>query len=217
MILVECRASAIALAFLAVPIIAQVASAPDKSFGDPIPQIAKPIQVEVEMVLVPVTDLEDRPMMDLQKDNFRLFENNVEQEILDFSHEDAPISLGLIFDTSGSMADKIDKARQAALQILKTANPQDEFFLVNFSGHAKLASAFTSSIEELHNRMISTRPKGSTALLDAIHLGMKQMKNARYRRHALVVISDGGDLAQRVENSKGVEGSGLPVLRDRNL
>ena len=145
------------------------------------------------LVNVTVTDLDDRPMMDLQKDNFRLFENNVEQEILDFSHEDAPISIGLIFDTSGSMADKIDKARQAALQILRAGNPDDEVFLVSFAGRAKLTSGFTSNIAELQNRMMSDKPKGATALLDAIHLGMKQMKNARYRRRALVVISDGGD------------------------
>jgi Ca-activated chloride channel family protein len=145
------------------------------------------------LVNVTVTDFNDRLMISLQKDTFRLFENNVEQEILAFSEEDAPVSIGILFDMSGSMADKIDKARLAVLQILKTANPQDEFFLVSFSYRAELTSGFTSNIAELQNRMMSKEPKGSTALLDAIHLGMKQMKNARYRRRALVVISDGGD------------------------
>jgi Ca-activated chloride channel family protein len=183
-----------AVAFLALPNIAQV-DGPSNTSRHANPQFPKPIQVDVEMVLVnvTVTDLDGRPMTGLQKDNFQLFENNVEQEILDFSHEDSPISIGLIFDTSGSMADKIDKTRQAVVQILKTANPQDEFFLVSFASRAKLTSGFTSDIAELQSRMTSQKPKGSTALLDAIHLGMKQMKNARYRRRALVVISDGGD------------------------
>jgi Ca-activated chloride channel homolog len=155
----------------------------------------KAIHVDVELVLVnvAVTDPEDRLVTTLQKENFRLFEDNVEQEIVTFSHEDAPISVGLIFDVSGSMADKVDRTRQAALQILKTANPEDEFFLVTFDAHAKLRTGFTSNVEELRDRMILIKPRGPTALLDAIHLGMKEMKNARYRRHALIVVSDGGD------------------------
>jgi Ca-activated chloride channel family protein len=183
-----------AVAFLPPPGIAQVDGRSDTSRAS-IRQFPKPIQIEVEMVLVnvTVTDPDDRPMMDLQKDDFRLFENNVEQEILDFSHQDAPVSIGILIDMSGSMADKIDKARPAVLQILKTANPQDEFLLVSFADHAKLTSGFTSNIAELQNSMMSNKPKGSTALLDAIHLGMKQMRNAKYRRRALVVISDGGD------------------------
>jgi len=153
------------------------------------------IRVNVEMVLVNVgvSDPGDQPVVNLQKDNFRLFEDKVEQEIISFSHEDAPASIGIIFDTSGSMRDKIDRSREAALQILKTANSQDEFFLITFSEIAELRSAFTSDIEALESRLMSIKPRGATALLDAIHLAMQQMKKARYRRCALVIVSDGGN------------------------
>ena len=166
--------------------------------------LVKPIQINVEMVLVnvAVTDFEDRLVLGLHKDNFRLFENEAEQEILTFSQEDSPMSIGLLFDLSTSMIDKIDKARQAALQILKTANPADQFFLVSFSDHAELTSGFTSDLQELQSRMLLTVPKGHTALLDAIHMGTEEMKNARYRRRALLVISDGGDNHSRYHESR---------------
>jgi Ca-activated chloride channel family protein len=166
--------------------------------------LVKPIQINVEMVLVnvAVTDFEDRLVLGLHKDNFQLFENEVEQEILTFSQEDSPMSIGLLFDLSTSMIDKIDKARQAALQILKTANPADEFFLVSFSDRAELTSGFTSDLQELQSRMLLTVPKGHTALLDAIHMGTQEMKNARYRRRALLVISDGGDNHSRYHEAR---------------
>jgi Ca-activated chloride channel family protein len=191
-----CFFLAAAIAFLASAVIAQVVpTRPHEPSGSESRTLAKIIQVNVELVLVNVNvmDPEDRPVTNLQKDNFQLFEDNVEQEIVTLSHEDAPISIGIIFDTSGSMADKIERSREAALQILKTANPQDEFLLVSFAGDAKLTSGFTSNIEEFQNRMMLTKPKGPTALLDAIHLGMRQMKYARYSKRVLVVISDGGD------------------------
>jgi Ca-activated chloride channel homolog len=90
----------------------------------------KPIHVDVSLVLVnvTVTDLYDRLVTGLGKENFRVFEDGTQQEIVNFSTEDLPISIGLIFDMSGSMSDKLEKARQAAVQFLKTANPRDEFF-----------------------------------------------------------------------------------------
>jgi Ca-activated chloride channel family protein len=154
------------------------------------------------LVNVTVTDRDDRRVVGLQKSNFRLWENDVEQEILTFSHEDTPISIGLLFDLSASMVDKIDKARRAALQILKTANPRDEFFLVSFSDRAELTSGFTSKIEELQTRMLSTLPKGHTAMFDAINMGMQEMKGARYRKRVLLVISDGGDNHSRYHESR---------------
>jgi Ca-activated chloride channel family protein len=187
----------IAAAFLAAPAIAQVAGplAPSSPATDHSHAFDKPIQIDVEMVLVnvTVTDLQDRPLTDLGKDDFQIFENGVEQEILTFSHEDAPISIGLLFDMSNSMANKVDKARRAALQVLETANPQDEFFLVTFGSRAELTSGFTADLAELQERMMSVKPKGQTALFDAIALGMAEMKHARNRNRALVVISDGGD------------------------
>jgi Ca-activated chloride channel family protein len=185
------------MAFWPLPAPAQITgpTAPGRS-SDPHTQSAvRPIQIDVEMVLVDVTvaDLDDRLVLGLQKKNFQLFENGAEQEILTFSQEEEPMSLGLLFDLSSSMADKIDESRRAALQMLKTANPEDEFFLVSFSDHAELTSGFTSDLNEVQSRMLGTIPKGHTALMDAIDLGLKEMRKARYRKRALIIISDGGD------------------------
>jgi Ca-activated chloride channel family protein len=91
------------------------------------------------------------------------------------------------------MANKLGKAREAALQFFRTANPEDEFFLVSFNERAELLSPFTNNVEDLQSRMLSTSAKGSTALLDAIYLGLSHMKGARYAKRALLIVSDGGD------------------------
>jgi len=149
--------------------------------------------VDLALVNVTVTDPYNRLVTGLEPDNFRVFEDSVEQEIVSFSAEDVPISIGVVFDFSGSMGNKIDKAREAALQFFKTANPQDEFFLVSFNERAELTSAFTNSVEDLQTRMAMTAPKGRTALLDAIYLGLSQMRGAHHAKRALLILSDGGD------------------------
>lgn len=153
------------------------------------------IRVDVDLVLVnvTVTDPFGRLVTGLEQEDFRVFENKAEQEVIHFSNEDVPISVGVIFDLSGSMANKVDKARLAAIRFLTTANPDDEFFLVGFNDRAKLASNFTSSVEELRTRLLFTTAKGRTALFDAIYLGLSQMRRARHAKRALLIISDGGD------------------------
>lgn len=151
------------------------------------------IDVEMALVNVTVTDPYNRLVTGLDPDNFRVFEDNVEQEIVTFSSEDVPISIGVIFDFSGSMSNKVGKAREAALQFFKTANPQDEFFLVSFNERAELTSAFTNSVEDLQSRLMLTSPKGRTALLDAIYLGLSEMRGAHNAKRALLILSDGGD------------------------
>lgn len=149
--------------------------------------------VDIALVNVTVTDPFNRLVTGLEMENFRVFEDNVEQEVVHFSSEDVPISIGVIFDLSGSMANKVDKAREAALQFFKTANPQDEFFLVSFNERAELTSVFTNSVEELQTRMLFTKAKGRTALVDAIYLGLSQIRGAHHAKRALLIISDGGD------------------------
>ena len=149
--------------------------------------------VDLALVNVTVTDPYNRLVTGLETDNFRVFEDNIEQEIVSFSSEDVPISIGVIFDFSGSMSDKIGKARDAALEFFKTANPQDEFFLVSFNERAELTSTFTNSVEDLQSRMMLTSPGGRTALLDAIYLGLSQMRGAHNAKRALLILSDGGD------------------------
>jgi Ca-activated chloride channel homolog len=165
----------------------------------PAPELAqtpgKAAQMEVSLVPLNITftDPIDRLVTGLEKEKFRVFEDGRERGVTTFSGEDLPISIGIIFDTSGSMSDKIDRARQAALQFLKTANPRDEFFMVSFNDRAELTGGFTSSVDELQNRMKFTAAKGQTALLDAIYLGLSQMRRANNAKRALLVISDGGD------------------------
>ena len=151
------------------------------------------LDVELALVNVTVTDPYNRLVTGLEPDNFRIFEDNIEQEVVNFSSEDVPISIGVILDHSGSMANKLGKAKQAAFQFFKTANPEDEFFLVGFNDHAELLSPFTESVEDLQSDMLYTSAKGSTALLDAIYLGLSQMRGARNAKRALLIISDGGD------------------------
>lgn len=153
------------------------------------------IRVDVDLVLlnVTVTDPYNRLVTGLERENFRLFEDKAEQEVQHFSSEDVPISIGVIFDMSGSMSNKVDKARQAALQFFRTSNPQDEFLLVGFNERAQLISRFTTSVEELQTRLMYTGAKGRTALMDAIYLGLSQMRGARNAKKALLIISDGAD------------------------
>jgi len=161
------------------------------------------IRVDVDLALlnVTVTDPYNRLVTGLEPDNFRVFEDNVEQEVVTFSAEDVPISIGVIFDYSQSMSNKVGKAREAAVQFFKTANPQDEFFLVSFNERAELTSSFTNSVEDLQSRMMLTVPKGRTALLDAIYLGLSQMRGAHNAKRALLILSDGGDNHSRYNES----------------
>jgi Ca-activated chloride channel homolog len=209
---VKARRRALSLQFLALtacvlfalPAFAQITGPTTPNLPpEPPRNLGKPIQEEVQLALVnvTVTDPYDRLVTGLDRDNFRVSEDGTEQEIRYFSSEDVPISIGVILDMSGSMSDKVEQARQAAVQFLRTANPRDEFFLVTFADRAQLVSPFTSSIAELQNRMIYTTARGRTALYDGIYLGLSQMRHARNSRHALLIISDGGDNHSRYNES----------------
>jgi Ca-activated chloride channel family protein len=155
----------------------------------------RPLKVAVDLVLVPVTitDPMNRLVTGLDKDNFQLFEGNSKEEIKSFSSEDAPVSLGVIFDSSGSMSSKMDRAKDAVSEFFKTANPQDEFFMVTFSDEPEMVAGFTSSVDEIQDKLMYTVPQKRTALLDAIYMGVSKMRQAKYPKKALLIISDGGD------------------------
>jgi len=157
------------------------------------------IDVNLALVTVVVTDPYNRLVLGLDPDNFHVFEDNVEQEITNFSSEDVPISIGVIFDCSGSMSNKLGKAREAVAEFFRTANPEDEFFLVSFNERAELTSSFTNSVEDLQDRMMFTSSKGRTALLDAIYLGLSQIRAAHNAKRALLILSDGGDNHSRYQ------------------
>ena len=157
------------------------------------------LRVDTTLVLIPVTvtDPMNRFVTGLDREHFKLQEDNVDQAITHFASEDAPLSVGVVFDTSGSMGSKLQKSRQAVAQFCKTANPKDEFFLVQFNSAPQLTVPFTFDIEEIQNRITFTQSRGRTALLDAIYLALHEMKKAANPRKALLVISDGGDNSSR--------------------
>jgi Ca-activated chloride channel family protein len=168
------------------------------------PPRERPIQVDVNMVLVnvTVTDPMNRLVTGLEKEHFQIYEDKDEQKVSHFSNEDVPISMGLVFDASGSMSNKIEKSRAAALQFFKTANPQDEFFLVDFNDEPRLIMDFTSAVEDIQTKLNFTQARGRTALLDAIYLSLNQMRRGQNQKKALLVISDGGDNHSRYSENE---------------
>jgi Ca-activated chloride channel family protein len=155
----------------------------------------RPLKVDVDLVLVPVTitDPMNRLVTGLDKENFQLYEGNASQQIRTFSAEDAPVSLGVIFDSSGSMNTKMDRAKEAVIEFFKTANPQDEFFMITFNDEPDEITDFTNSVDDIQNRLVFAVPRKRTALLDAIYMGISKMRHAKYAKKALLIISDGGD------------------------
>jgi len=152
-------------------------------------------RADTNLVVIPVavTDTLNRFVLGLQSDDFHLFEDGVEQKVAHFSGEDAPLSVGLIFDESGSMDYKLATSREAVARFLQALNSGDEAFLVEFGDAAKLSVGFTPHIEEIQNALKQAQPGGLTAMLDAINAGLHQMKEARNPRKAIVIVSDGGD------------------------
>ena len=161
--------------------------------------VIQPLHVDVNLVLVPltVTDPSDRLVTGLEKENFQVYDNNVPQSIKSFATEDAPLSIGIVFDLSGSMQSKFIRARKALSEFLRTCNPQDEFFVVGFNDRPAIIVDYTSDVEDVEARMVMLRPENRTALIDAMYLGVSHLKRAKYDRRALLVISDGGDNRSR--------------------
>lgn len=160
---------------------------------------AATLRVDTNLVLVPVTvsDALNRPVVGLERENFRIFEDKQERPILNFSMDDEPTAVGLVFDTSGSMGEKLRRSRMAASEFFKTANPEDEFFLVEFDTRPRMVVPLTGDTRRIEEELLFSRSKGSTALLDAIYLGLHEIKKSRKNKKALLVISDGGDNSSR--------------------
>ena len=161
----------------------------------PAQEILNTLRVSVDVVLVnvTVTDSRNETVTGLGQEDFELFEDKVQQEIRYFSNEDAPVSLGVIFDASGSMDEKAAFARDAAISFLKTSTREDEFFLVQFSDYAWLTQDFTTNVSRVENRLASLRTQGSTALYDALYLGLTKVSAGLHSRKALLLITDGVD------------------------
>jgi Ca-activated chloride channel family protein len=155
----------------------------------------KPLRADVDLVLIPatVTDGRNRPVTDLQRQNFTIYEENAQQQIRNFSTEDAPISVGLILDVSKSMTNKIETERAAVAEFFNGGNPEDDYFVITLGDRPRIIADTTQSLEEIQAKLALVIPNGNTALLDGIYLGVDKLSSARYRRRALLIISDGGD------------------------
>ena len=175
---------------------------------------APTMKSKVDLVLVPVTvtDPMNRLVTGLDKENFEVYEGKEQQDLRHFSSEDEPISLGVIFDMSGSMSSKVERAREAVTEFFKTANPQDEFFMIAFADKPEEISDFTQSVEDIQGKLLYTVPKGRTALLDAIYLGISKMRQAKYPKKALLIISDGGD-----NHSRYTEGEIKSLVKEADV
>jgi Ca-activated chloride channel family protein len=163
------------------------------------------VRIDTTEVRIPVTVTDQRTgkvVTGLEITNFELYEDKVKQELLSLTAEDAPVSVGVVFDASGSMGSKLSKSRQAVSQFIRTANPQDEFFLVQFNDRPALTVPFTSETEDILNRLAFLQSKGATALLDGVYMAMNHMKKARNARKAILIISDGGDNSSRYTESE---------------
>jgi VWFA-related protein len=170
---------------LAVPAPAQQTS--------PAPELKLDVDTTLVQIPVAVTDAQNRFVLGLQKSDFHISEDGAEQRIDVFSGDDAPLSVGLVFDESGSMDYKLRNAQAAVDRFLKTMTPDDEAFLVEFSDSAKLTVAFTSRPQQIQDAVSNARPGGLTALLDGVDVALREMKNAKNSRKAIVIVSDGGD------------------------
>jgi Ca-activated chloride channel family protein len=151
--------------------------------------------VDTNLVLIPVTvsDPAGRPVVGLERENFRLFDDRQEQAITQFSTDDQPVAVGLVFDTSSSMGAKLHRSRAAAQEFFRLANPEDEFLMVEFSDRPQLVVPLTSNPGPIENQLIFTKSKGSTALIDAVLLAAGQLRKSKKEQKALLLVTDGGD------------------------
>jgi len=165
----------------------------DKSLPEP------NLRIDSSLVLIPaqVTTREGSPIVDLKRGDFQIYEDGAQQQITYFAKDDTPVSIGFLLDSSGSMNNKKQKSSEAAAAFFRTANSEDEFFLIEFDERPKLVVPFTADIDLLYNKISHMRPYGRTSLFDAIHMAVGLMKTASHERKALVIVSDGGDNRSR--------------------
>lgn len=166
----------------------------------PVDDPTKPVSIRTDLVTLTltVTDLYGRYVSALTKDAFTVVDNNKEQEITFFSDSDAPVSVGIIFDVSGSMGgDKIKKARTALERFVASSHPSDEYFLIAFNSRAELLMDRTRDADALLQKLQLIKPASNTALYDAVYLGLERVTRGAHQKRALLIISDGQDNASR--------------------
>ncbi len=196
------------------------------------PKSAKPqdqtpaVKLGTNLVTVPVTvtDPYDRLVTGLRKEHFEIFDDKIKQEVAFFAEEDAPISIGIVFDVSGSMKEKIGRARVALRRFIDTSHADDDFFLIAFNHMTSLAQDWSTGGEELLARLSLTEPSGRTALYDAAYLGVEKVRQGKHDRKAILIITDGLDNSSRYTYSQlrntmkeaGVQIYGLGIFSFNN-
>ena len=194
-----------AVLLIAVAMCASYAAQEPTKSSEPQPPQKSPTQntptvkVDVDLVLVnaTVTTEKNQYLTGLEKENFEVWEDKVKQDISYFSTEDVPMSVGVIFDMSGSMKDKLATAKSAYSTFLRGGNKDDEYFLVSFSDRPRIESGITTDITKLQNKLMFDQAKGMTALYDAVYLGLDTLKEANNPKKALLLITDGEDNKSR--------------------
>lgn len=161
---------------------------PDNSAGQKVR-----LETQLVSVTVTVTDAYGRFVTGLGRDHFEIFDDKVKQQISHFSDDDAPLSLGIVYDVSGSMKERIARAMRALRRFVETSHDDDDFFLIGFNDRASLVQDFTTSAEKVIDHLMFVAPKGSTALYDAAYLAVEKVKQGRHSKKALLIISDGQD------------------------
>ncbi|MCS6806558.1 MAG: VWA domain-containing protein [Acidobacteriota bacterium] len=163
------------------------------------PETAATVRLDVDLVTVPVTVLDpyDRFVTGLRKEHFEIYDEKIKQEVVFFAEEDAPITIGIVFDLSGSMKEKIQRARLALSRFIDASHPDDEFFLIGFNERPELLQDFTTSGQQLTSRLMLREPSGRTALYDAAYLAIEKVAQGQQRRRAILIISDGMDNSSR--------------------
>jgi Ca-activated chloride channel homolog len=156
------------------------------------------VQTDLVSLTLTVTDQYGRYVSGLSKKAFTILDNGKEQDITFFSDSDAPVSIGIVFDVSGSMnTEKITKARKALERFIRTSHPSDEYFLIAFNSRAQLLMDRTRDGEALLRKLTLVQPKNNTALYDAVYLGTERVTRGTHQKKALLVISDGQDNSSR--------------------
>lgn len=162
----------------------------------PTPPDDRVLKVNTDLVTlnITVTDLYGRFVSGLKKNAFSVYDENSQQEIEFFSDEDSPVSVGILFDVSGSMnGEKIIKARDALSKFVDTSHPMDEYFLIAFNKRAQLLLDRTRDGKAVLDKLQMVQPKENTALYDAVYLGVDKVTRGAHQKRALIIISDGQD------------------------
>jgi Ca-activated chloride channel family protein len=157
--------------------------------------------VDIVVLRATVRDREGAPVVGLGQEDFQVYENKIPQQIESFSHEDVPVTVGLVIDNSGSMRSKRDDVAAAALAFARSSNPEDQVFVVNFNEHVSMGLPanlpFAGNQKQLEMALSRNKADGMTALYDAVAAALEQLKKGKWDKKVLIVISDGGDNASR--------------------